>query len=423
MSSDVHTLTFEVREWEQELLIKFASVPSLRLTKVLEQSDPEAASYICHCECADLAKVCECLSTEATKPANRAIQGKLDALWVHITDMLDGELENTPVDEFSGVLSHLLPPELIPFFNENFEDKEFTDVEELRKSINEVVKRYNGTPDPNTAGLSKEQVAMLIYSDWEAEGSVLKLSSKLTFEEVREIFFLKNCRRVLLALHEAGAIKATATGNFCRRFVVEIAKMMRTDDQDRIAGFLLERGKAFNELDIWDLHIMRLILDLGGLLRLRKGKFYMTKKGKGLLEEEKAGELFVLLFKVFFQKFNLAYIDTYEEHEMIQDTIAYSFYGLSWALQDWKSVEEVYSNVLLPMVRKNIPPSSGIHRPELRLVVERILEPFQQFGLLQSRNVRSEDKPFGQNEYKKTPLFDRFIQFDFDPSSKTDLEN
>ena len=77
------------------------------------------------------------------------------------------------------------------------------------------------------------------------------------------------------------------------------------------------------------MHIIRIILDLSGLLVLRKGVFSASKKGKQLIDENQAGVLYHVLFRAHFQLMNLDYLDRMPSMPSFQDTIAYSFFMLS----------------------------------------------------------------------------------------------
>jgi hypothetical protein len=43
----------------------------------------------------------------------------------------------------------------------------------------------------------------------------------------------------------------------------------------------------------------------------------------------------------------------------------------------------------------------------------RVLDPLVQFGLLDDRRMRSDVRWIERVEYRRTPLFDRFIRFEF----------
>jgi hypothetical protein len=64
-------------------------------------------------------------------------------------------------------------------------------------------------------------------------------------------------------------------------------------------------NKVINEQDVFPLHIIRIILDLSGLLLITKGVFSASNKGKQLLKEDQAGVLYHVLFKAHFQLMNL----------------------------------------------------------------------------------------------------------------------
>ena len=74
------------------------------------------------------------------------------------------------------------------------------------------------------------------------------------------------------------------------------------------------------------------------------------------------------------------------------------------------------SSLILPEVAMEIPPGAGILDLRMLLAETRLIRPLVSFGLLEKRELPATEKePFlGSFEVRKTPLFNRFLRFDFD---------
>lgn len=166
--------------------------------------------------------------------------------------------------------------------------------------------------------------------------------------------------------------------------------------------------KVINEEDVWDLHIARVIVEFAGLIRQHGGQFKVIQKRSHLMEDEHAGILYALLFRTFFRKLNLAYLDRMPEIPLLDETVAFSLCIASMLLLDWREVEEVSTQLLVLEAWREIPHSPYSDNTAY-VVYSRILEPLIGFGLLEER--RKGDS-FRDAEVRKTDLFDRVLKFD-----------
>jgi len=102
-------------------------------------------------------------------------------------------------------------------------------------------------------GLSPEQVARLIYLKWDADEFPMHMAEDLPLNSCEQSRLFRNCRTLLLAIHAAGGIKMTSSGNLIRAFVAE---MIDTLDVNReVIDWITKYKKAINEEDAWDLRI------------------------------------------------------------------------------------------------------------------------------------------------------------------------
>lgn len=288
--------------------------------------------------------------------------------------------------------------------------REWGSLEELNAWLARKTRTYNQAPQEQLSGLSPEQAARLFADDW-GGGGPLQMNESLTLSDLRDVRFLLNARVVLSTLESEGPVKATAaTKSFPRKFVGSVIDRMAWEDG------LLEKVKEFNkvidELDAFPLHLQRIILKMSGLIKLRSGKFSITQKGKAYLPEERAGELYAVLFRTYFRSFNLAYLDHNEQNAAMQHTMAMTLYRLGRAPRSWKS-PETWANEILMEDALDQPPNHRGENSTYDQFRTRILRPLEAFGLVEKCELEGPNQFLPQYEYRVGDLFDRFIRFDF----------
>jgi hypothetical protein len=168
-----------------------------------------------------------------------------------------------------------------------------------------------------------------------------------------------------------------------------------------------------NEQEVWPLHVLRLLLEMAGLVRRRKGVFRLTKEGARLRADEQASELYARLFLAHFRRLNLAYLDrSSAEAASLQTTIAYSLFRFAKAGRAWRTPRELVERLLLPQVKQEIPAGEFIDM-QAHVVEARILQPLASFGLAeQKRPAKRHASLSGEpDRYRKTSLYDRFLEF------------
>ncbi len=259
--------------------------------------------------------------------------------------------------------------------------------------------------------ISPREIHKLLNSDWQTPNGAIYVHDDLSLAEAQQSRFFRNVRILHTALKEIGGTKATAAGNLNRKFVAEMLE--RIDLPPDHAEIIRSVKKVINEQDVWDLHITRVILELGGLIRRHSGMFKVIEKRSHLMEDEHAGTLYQLLFLTFFRQFNLAYLDWMNEAPLVQSTIPVSLLIVSRLTEDWASVEEMAACLFPERVREQI--IEGAYSDNTPYIAHsRIIRPLVNFGLLEERE--QEDR-WTERQVRKTDLFDRLLQFNVDVSS------
>lgn len=265
--------------------------------------------------------------------------------------------------------------------------------------------------DPIIA-LTGDQRALLAGADPRDPHGVLRVSGRLTLEQLSGADTFVNARTLLAALDE-GPVRATKElGNLELRFVARMLDELRFDREARVALRYVSRRPR--EDDVRDLHVLRVVLGLAGLLKKRSGHYSVTQRGRRLLSPDKAAELYELLLRTYFGKFNIFYARGGREDPLVQRHIVWAI----WIVQ--RLAEHPVSS---SRIAELVPRSEVVWNPRdevgPRYVPDPgetlsyvLLEPMRGFGLL-SGGERPE--PFftrPRTPWQATPLFAEAISFD-----------
>jgi hypothetical protein len=263
----------------------------------------------------------------------------------------------------------------------------------------------------------------LLGGDWESTGP-LRLNPDLTLADLVGSAFLRNGRHVLSAAAERKGIRATAAGNLNRRFVATLLDPAAWPG--RVVEETLAYNKVVNEADLWPLHILRVVLEVAGLLTRRADAFRATRRARELLDDARAGALQTRLFRAFFREFNLAYLTRFGPDEMDpnQRLVPFSLLRLTAVADGWHPGHEL-APALLPAdaladdQRPMDPERQPRDQHERDIVAAcsfptvryHLLRPLEWFGLLEGRDRPGPLPAFPFRDVRRTPLFDRFIHF------------
>jgi hypothetical protein len=279
-------------------------------------------------------------------------------------------------------------------------------MEELNAALEGRGSAYNQRPQRELGGLSPDRAHRLLTDDWSGRG-VLRVDVALPLEALASASTLRNARLLLGALNRHGAVKATAKGNLPRALMAELIPAIAWPGNGEDVLF----AETGNEQDAFPFHIVRLLLELAGLIKRRSGKFSLTRRGQDHLGSAQAGALFAVLFRTHFRMLNLAYLDRWhEEVRDFQQTIAYSLFQFEQRAADWMTAERLSADLILPAVGDTISTHAGIDDVSWMLE-NRLLRPLEGFGLAEQRGRRGPDGFLRRWEYRKSELFERFISF------------
>lgn len=297
------------------------------------------------------------------------------------------------------------------FFDEvQFDDLE--SLEELQDIVNSKIRRYNEQPQDDLGGLTPQQATSLMGPDWPGPDTPIRINESLSEEEAREIRFVKNSRIFLEAAREKGGLPSTKAGNLKRKEVAYFLEKMKFNP-DRVES--IRKGRTvINENHVRPLNILRVFLETAGLIDHHDGRFHPTDRGLDMLEARKAPEFMKYLFVSYFRKFDLNYFTECHEWNEFREILPYSLYRLSKLNDEWHRVDIIANRVLLPSIFE-LADKRGDERVDHTYSIL-ILKPLSKFELLEGRKLGVNGIEDFDPQYRKTPLFDRFIEFDLNKS-------
>lgn len=305
-----------------------------------------------------------------------------------------------------------LPPHL-QGIEELLRSGELETMDELQAWVGTQTEGYNEAPQGELSGLSPAQAHALLGGDWKG-GGPLRLTEDLPLDQLVGAPMLTNARILLQAAIENDGLLATKAGNLRRVVVTEMLDRMTWPDG--YAERVRQANKTINEDDVWGLHVLRVVLDVAGLLRRRKGRFKVTRDGRRLVKESNASALLAHIFRAYFREFNLSYLDRDSDAPDLQYLVPLLLWRIGAEGRNWVDAEALAKQVLPDSLRRDPedPPMCsdwGVSRCQRRVV-----EPLVRFGLLEERVVSPIDEKWWRRraEVRVTPLFDQLLTFHWD---------
>lgn len=286
-------------------------------------------------------------------------------------------------------------------------DNPDADIEEMTTALRSAGFDVLPPTGPDTGGLAPSDVQRLLEADWEGPRSAVRLDATLTGDELASSRTLYNARLCLEMLGAEGQVKATPKGNLPRTFVTRFRERMKAPKSQ----WDLPESSTLNEGDVEPLHITRILLELAGLVKLRKGFFSLTRTGEKLSAEGRSSELFTTLFRVQFKRFNLEYLDGAPDLPEFQYTIGYTLFRFGQVGGEWRTTDDLAKSIVLPGVGEVLT-RSPFHDPMPLIVETRFLQPLEGFGLAEVQDQEwKPGTPRPEDLFRKTPLFERFLSF------------
>lgn len=189
------------------------------------------------------------------------------------------------------------------------------ELEDIQRQIDQVVNSRNHRALPEFEGYSPFEMHRILHFTFE-EHCPVQLK-KLAEPQYKKIPIFAQIKYLLDLLAEKGEIKLTQKGYLPTKIVSDLYRQ----------GFLKDRyieegwRKLYKETDSMIINLTRILAQISGLTRKRKGKLNLTRKGEKLIADHDA--LMRMIFRTFGSKFNWAYYDAYGENYIGQ--LGYGF--------------------------------------------------------------------------------------------------
>ena len=240
------------------------------------------------------------------------------------------------------------------------------------------------------------------------DSRALRVSSELEAEELAGSAFVGNAMVLLRAIAEEGErLRVTSNGTLSLASVARMRTAMTWPDMESTEHFR-DRTK-YRERDLWELHLLRRMVQEAGLIECGARSFELTALGHRMLDAGTRGALQALLFRVFFWDMDpslfVGWLARRVPGGWPQDDIGVVLWALAGVADDWQSAD----TLAVACTDPENPVEHGFRGPPAMLFVSRVLVPLCWFGAMEWKEAR---EMFEVRRWRKTGLFDRLLSFD-----------
>ena len=240
------------------------------------------------------------------------------------------------------------------------------------------------------------------------DSHALRLSSDLADGELAGSAFARNATVLLRAAAEEGeGLRVTASGTLS---LASVARMRaETDWPDMWATEHFRKGTRYRERDIWELHLLRAMVQDAGLVEPGARALEPTALGRRMLEPGSLGALQALLFQAFFWRADLSlfvgWLGQRVPGRWPQEDIGAVLWALSGVAGEWHGADTLVVSCTDP----ETPAPHGFRAWPAPLFVSRVLVPLCWFGVMEWREIQD---MHDVRRWRKTALYDRLLSFD-----------
>lgn len=298
--------------------------------------------------------------------------------------------------------------EIIAELRKDTVDLDIGSFSKLQALAERVFQQRNLRPRDEFCGLSAEQMYCFLYVPFDST-EIVRFSDN--FPNPPEALAFTLVSLLADACADKG-LKATAKGYLPAQFCRETAIVSLGEDGYKELNFGSEVRK---ELDFGDLHVVRLVAQMAGLIRKYRGRFLRTKKCEKLLSAPNSGKLYLELFSAYTRKFNWAYSDGYEDLAIIQEAFLFSLFLIhrfGEGFRDPTFYEEKFLQAFPAVLDEVRDPVYGSKEEQVGHAYSlRTMKRFAHFfGLIE---LDSNSSRFISRSYKmkKSPLLDQLLSF------------
>lgn len=278
------------------------------------------------------------------------------------------------------------------------------DLKDIQIHIDQVMNEHNNRSIPKFEGYSPFEMHQLLHFTF-GKDSPIQLQ-KLSDSDYLKIPILNQIKYLTDLIDKTGEIKLTKMGFLPTKIVSAIY------EQGFLKEEFIEKGisKLYKETDSLTIHLTRILIEIGGLVKKRNGKLSLTKSSKKLLGDNY--ELLRLILMTFATKFNWAYNDGYGDNQIGQLGYGFSLILLSKYGQE-KRLDSFYSEKYFkafPQLLDSVEPNYGtLEKYTTNCYSVRTFDRFlDYFGLIK---IEEEGKRLDSIKHiSKTDIYDRLIK-------------
>ncbi len=265
---------------------------------------------------------------------------------------------------------------------------------------------WPGGLEPVRKLLERESV-LALGKEPSAENLALRLATDLTEAELAGSAFVRNALVLLGEIGGEETVWTTNDGRLNKTGVARMRALMSWPGMEAAEQF--RAGKSYYEQQVGELHLLRSVTAMAGLMEPAGLWFELTPVGRMMLEPGSRGALLALLFRQAFWHSDLSQHVSGRPRKLPgwwpQGDIGAVLWSISAVAADWQNAATL--TALCTVADDTVP--TGAQRSQAATMFARhILDPLRWFGLVEylgpevSLDVR----------WRKTPLFDRFLSFD-----------
>ena len=278
------------------------------------------------------------------------------------------------------------------------------DLQDIQKHIDQITNEQNARSIPEFEGYSPSEMHKILHFTF-AVNSPIKLQ-KLSDSDYKKIPILNQIKYLTDLIERNGEIKLTNKGFLPTKIVSDLYQQGFLKDE------FIEMGiyKLYKETDSMTINLTRILIELAGLAKKRKGILSLTKSSKKILGDNE--KLLRQIFLCFATKFNWAYYDGYGENNIGQlgygfTLILLSKYGQISRLNSFYAKKYFMA---FPQLLNSVEPTfETLESYSASCYYVRSFERFlDYFGLI---NINKDGTGISSIKHiKKTDLFDKLIK-------------
>jgi hypothetical protein len=197
-------------------------------------------------------------------------------------------------------------------------------LDDIRRQIAASMIIHNTSPIEDFEGLSPADMRYILYEPFSID-SPLKFKKHIPDKILDQIPILIQTEYLLDRIDNLGEIKLTSTGTLSTQMVKEFY------NQGFIKDYGIEKGytKLYGEASCLPVHLTRIIVELSGFVKKKRGKLSLTKTWKDKLISKNRQDILFQIFSTYSQKFNWSYLDGYPSQQTAQLGFAFSLLLIS----------------------------------------------------------------------------------------------